>query len=159
MQVDYRCELQFALVGGDLGQIANPRHVRRLARAEVPAQQVRGFTRRFIRLGGAVPAAFASSHQALFAHQRRDGVRRYLPAHIPQIGSDARRTVRLLVLVKQVADGGRQRFSPLPTRRAVASAPLSKTTPATPPTPGTTPHVGYRALPSGRRSARPGSPP
>src|SRR6185312_6760775 len=126
MQVDYRCELQFALVGGDLGQIPNPRHVRRLPRAEVPAQQVRGLTRRLIRLGGAVPAAFASSHQALFAHQRRDGVRRYLPAHIPQIGGDPRRTVGLLALVKQVPDGGRQRFSPLPTRRAVASAPLIK---------------------------------
>jgi hypothetical protein len=61
MQVDYRSELQFALVGGDLGQIPNPRHVRRLPRAEVPAQQVRGFARRFIRLDGAVPAAFAST--------------------------------------------------------------------------------------------------
>src|SRR6516225_5997989 len=34
-----------------------------------------------------------------------------------------------------------------------------KTTPATPPAPGTTPHAGSRAVPSGRRSARPGSPP
>src|SRR6516225_310587 len=34
-----------------------------------------------------------------------------------------------------------------------------KTTPATPPVPGTTPHARYRALPSGQRSRRPGSAP
>jgi hypothetical protein len=55
MQVDYRCELQFALVGGDLGQIPNPRHVRRLPRAEVAAQQVKSGALRADLSGLVVP--------------------------------------------------------------------------------------------------------
>jgi hypothetical protein len=55
VQVQHRREMQFALVGGDLGQVPDPARVRPLWRAELTPEQVRGLARAAVRPGRARP--------------------------------------------------------------------------------------------------------
>ena len=90
---EHRGEVELALVGGDLGQVAAPALVDALG-AEVSLHQVRDRIGGLVRPGQAAPLALrGTARQALAGHRGRHRVDRHLPAGLDQVREHPRRPI------------------------------------------------------------------
>ena len=84
----HRSQVELAFTGSDLGLIAVPLAVQP-GRGEVPLDQVRGTPSRPVP-GGWWPGRFRPGRQALFCHQRSDGVLAHPPPGVLEVSGDHR---------------------------------------------------------------------
>ncbi len=124
MQVQDRGQIERALVGGDLGQVPDPGHVRRRRRGKVTPDQVRCLTRRRVGLGQPPTPAFRAGHQVQLGHHRRDRVHADPPTRLPQLVGDPRRPVGAPVPGEQINDRRREGPPVGPPQGHIPVAPL-----------------------------------
>jgi len=88
VQVQHRREVENPFLGGDLGQVAAPPHVRPLGLAEVPTERVGRLARRSVPLGGGPAGVFRSATRCCSAITAATVFLTDPPPQIPQVRGD-----------------------------------------------------------------------